>query len=506
MSENNDNFQEMPIIDMSTDDNGSTSTPDNATPLASSTSESSAPADNITLIGDATTAMTIEDAPQQPTTSTTPQEVATQTPLTTMVDMGHPATTPSIIKVIGVGGGGGNAVNYMYRMGIKDVNFAVCNTDSKALEDSPVPFKVQLGNDGLGAGNRPARAREAAMQSIDQIRAMLDESTKMVFITAGMGGGTGTGAAPVIAHEAKERGILTVGIVTIPFQFEGKKKIDQALDGVDAIAKEVDALLVINNELLRTIYPNLPIISAFQKADSTLSTAARSIAEIITMHGIINLDFQDVGTVLRQGGIALMSTGYGEGENRVRNAIDDALNSPLLNNRDIKNSTKILLSISFNDQGDGEGETQELMMEEMNEVDKFMSEFRRDVETKWGLSIDRTLGKKVKVTILATGFDVNSITGMKEHNDAKNAEEEQRNAQEENERAERRGQYYHTDNPKGVQPRFYKIHLFEPEDLENEELVSLVEAIPTCRRTKEQLSEIRSKAQDNKGIEIIDNA
>lgn len=473
MSENNDNFQETLIIDMGFDTETTVSFPDT------------------------------NEASETATSSVDVHQTAPEVPSDNMIlDMGNPATTPSIIKVIGVGGGGGNAVNYMYRTGIKEVNFAVCNTDSKALQDSPVPYKVQLGKDGLGAGNRPERARQAANESIDQIRALLDANTKMVFITAGMGGGTGTGAAPVIAHEAKERGILTVGIVTIPFQFEGNKKIDQALDGVDAIAKEVDALLVINNELLRTVYPDLTFRSAFEKADTTLSTAARSIAEIITMHGIINLDFQDVCTVLRQGGIALMSTGYGEGENRVREAIEDALNSPLLNNRDIKSSTKILLSISFNDLPDEDNEPQELMMEEINEVDKFMSEFRKDVETKWGVSIDRTLGKKVKVTILATGFDVNAIPGMEEHLAAKNSEEEQRNAQEENERAERRGQYYQTNNPKGVQPRFYKIYHFEPEDLENEELISLVEAIPTCRRTKEQLSEIRSKTQ---GMEIIES-
>ena len=466
MSENNDNFQETPIIDMGFDTETTVSFPDT------------------------------NEASETATSSVDVHQTAPEVPSDNMIlDMGNPATTPSIIKVIGVGGGGGNAVNYMYRTGIKEVNFAVCNTDSKALQDSPVPYKVQLGKDGLGAGNRPERARQAANESIDQIRALLDANTKMVFITAGMGGGTGTGAAPVIAHEAKERGILTVGIVTIPFQFEGNKKIDQALDGVDAIAKEVDALLVINNELLRTVYPDLTFRSAFEKADTTLSTAARSIAEIITMHGIINLDFQDVCTVLRQGGIALMSTGYGEGENRVREAIEDALNSPLLNNRDIKSSTKILLSISFNDLPDEDNEPQELMMEEINEVDKFMSEFRKDVETKWGVSIDRTLGKKVKVTILATGFDVNAIPGMEEHRAAKNSEEE-------NERAERRGQYYQTNNPKGVQPRFYKIYHFEPEDLENEELISLVEAIPTCRRTKEQLSEIRSKTQ---GMEIIES-
>ena len=473
MSENNDNFQETPIIDMGFDTETTVSFPDT------------------------------NEASETATSSVDVHQTAPEVPSDNMIlDMGNPATTPSIIKVIGVGGGGGNAVNYMYRTGIKEVNFAVCNTDSKALQDSPVPYKVQLGKDGLGAGNRPERARQAANESIDQIRALLDANTKMVFITAGMGGGTGTGAAPVIAHEAKERGILTVGIVTIPFQFEGNKKIDQALDGVDAIAKEVDAILIINNELLRTVYPDLTFRSAFEKADTTLSTAARSIAEIITMHGIINLDFQDVCTVLRQGGIALMSTGYGEGENRVREAIEDALNSPLLNNRDIKSSTKILLSISFNDLPDEDNEPQELMMEEINEVDKFMSEFRKDVETKWGVSIDRTLGKKVKVTILATGFDVNAIPGMEEHLAAKNSEEEQRNAQEENERAERRGQYYQTNNPKGVQPRFYKIYHFEPEDLENEELISLVEAIPTCRRTKEQLSEIRSKTQ---GMEIIES-
>ena len=339
-----------------------------------------------------------------------------------IVDMGVPTTTPKIIKVIGVGGGGGNAVNYMYRTGIHDVNFVVCNTDSKALADSPVPVRLQLGNEGLGAGNRPARAKAAAEESIEGIRAMLDDGTKMVFITAGMGGGTGTGAAPVIAHEAKEKGILTVGIVTIPFRFEGNKKIDQALDGVDAIRKEVDALLVINNEKLREIYPELTIRSAFQKADNTLSIAARSIAEIITMHGIINLDFQDVGTVLRDGGVALMSTGYGEGEGRVTKAINEALHSPLLNNNDIFNSKKILICISFSEDETGEdGTSQELMMEEMNEVNDFMEQFRDDVETKWGLSTDPELGKKVKVTILATGFDINAVAGMQEK---KKAEEE----------------------------------------------------------------------------------
>ena len=254
---------------------------------------------------------------------------------------------PCIIKVVGVGGGGGNAINHMYREGIHDVTYVVCNTDKKALSDSPVPNHLQLGKDGLGAGNNPVVGKQRAEESIEDIKAMLNDGTRMVFITAGMGGGTGTGAAPVIAQCAKDAGILTVGIVTIPFKFEGNKKINQALDGVEEIAKHVDALLVINNERLREIYPELTVINAFAKADDTLSIAAKSIAEIITMHGTINLDFQDVTTVLRDGGVAIMSTGYGEGENRVTKAIDEALNSPLLNNNDIFNSRKVLLNINF---------------------------------------------------------------------------------------------------------------------------------------------------------------
>ena len=212
----------------------------------------------------------------------------------------------SIIKVIGVGGGGGNAVNHMYREGIHDVTFVLCNTDAQALNDSPVPVHLQLGSEGLGAGNKPEKAREAAEESIEDVRRMLDDGTRMAFITAGMGGGTGTGAAPVIARESKNMDILTVGIVTIPFKFEGVKKINQALDGVEEMAKNVDALLVINNERLRQIYDELSLIDAFAKADDTLSVAAKSISEIITVHGEINLDFNDVKTVLKDGGVAIM--------------------------------------------------------------------------------------------------------------------------------------------------------------------------------------------------------
>lgn len=325
-----------------------------------------------------------------------------------LIDVQPSNTNTSIIKVIGVGGGGGNAVNHMYREGIHDVNFVVCNTDSKALADSPVPTRLQLGHEGLGAGNNPKRAQKAAEESLEDIHHMLNDGTKMVFITAGMGGGTGTGAAPIIAREAKAMGILTVGIVTIPFLFEGNMKIDQALDGVEEIAQHVDALLVINNERLREIYPELNVLSAFQRADNTLSVAARSIAEIITMHGVINLDFRDVCTVLKDGGVAIMSTGYAEGEERVTRALEEALHSPLLNNTDIFDSRKVLLSISFC--SDDEGDT--LMMEEMNEVHEFMSKFRDDVETKWGLSIDPNLGKKIKITLLATGFGMSAVPGM----------------------------------------------------------------------------------------------
>ena len=419
-----------------------------------------------------------------------------------VVDMGIPTTTPSIIKVIGVGGGGGNAVNHMYREGIHDVNFVLCNTDSKALSDSPVPFRLQLGKEGLGAGNRPARAREAAEESIGDIRSMLNDGTKMVFITAGMGGGTGTGAAPVIAREAKEMGILTVGIVTIPFLFEGNKKIDQALDGVEEISKHVDALLVINNERLREIYPDLNVLSAFEKADDTLSVAARSIAEIITMHDIINLDFNDVCTVLKDGGVAIMSTGYGEGDNRVTNAINDALHSPLLNNNDIFNSKKVLLSISFC--AEKEGDT--LMMEEMNEVHDFMSKFRPDVETKWGLSTDPSLDKKVKITILATGFGITNIPGIKDKHDAEKEAIESAEAERQEENEERRNQYYGGDEKKAGVKKRYKVFLFGPDDLDNDEVISLVEQSATNKRSKETLNDIKQKAEgvssDGQPLEI----
>lgn len=414
-----------------------------------------------------------------------------------VLDFGAPEIKPSIIKVIGVGGGGGNAVNHMYRQGIYDVSFVVCNTDAQALNNSPVPFRLQLGSEGLGAGNRPARAREAAEETIDDIREMLNDGTKMAFITAGMGGGTGTGAAPVIARLSKEMDILTVGIVTIPFRFEGEKKIDQALDGVEEMAKYVDALLVINNERLREIYPEMRVLEAFGKADDTLSVAAKSIAEIITVEGVINLDFKDVNTVLKDGGVAIMSTGYGEGEGRVRKAIDDALNSPLLNYNDIYNSKKILLSINFNSDNK---ENDDLTMEEMNDVHEFMSRFGTDFELKWGLAIDQTLDKKVKVTILATGFGIDDVEGMGSHMKKHSLEEEEQRAREEEERAERRDRRnnYYKDNNSSQYKHRPQIFLFNFDELDNEDVILAVENTPTYLRTKQMLGDIKRIGSPNK--------
>ena len=412
-----------------------------------------------------------------------------------LLDFGEPEKENSIIKVIGVGGGGGNAVNHMYREGIHDVTFVLCNTDNQALNDSPVPVHLQLGKEGLGAGNRPEKARVAAEESLDDIKKVLNDGTRMAFITAGMGGGTGTGAAPVIARVSKEMGILTVGIVTIPFRFEGDRKIDQALDGVEEMAKHVDALLVINNERLREIYPELTVLDAFGKADDTLSVAAKSIAEIITVHGLINLDFNDVKTVLKDGGVAIMSTGYGEGEGRVRKAIDDALNSPLLNENDVFNSKKILLSISFAGSKDGKDS---LMMEEMNDVNEFMSKFGNDFEIKWGLATDPELGKKVKVTILATGFGIDQVDGISQHRQRLNTQEEATRIaakqEKEAQRQDRRNRYYGGDSASKRYKRRPHIYLFRPDDLDNDDVISAVEQTPTYKRTREILDGIYSQA------------
>lgn len=406
-----------------------------------------------------------------------------------------PTANKSIIKVIGVGGGGSNAVNHMYDEGIHDVTFVVCNTDSKALNDSPVPNKLQLGHEGLGAGNKPEQAKAAAEESLEDIKTMLNDGTKMAFITAGMGGGTGTGAAPLIAKVSRDMGILTVGIVTIPFRWEGNKKIDQALDGVEEISKNVDALLVVNNERLREIYQDKTVSEAFARADDTLCNAARSISEIITMHGKINLDFQDVRTVLKDGGVAIMSTGYGSGEGRVTKAINDALNSPLLNDNKVFNSQKVLIHI-IEPGPDGEAP---LMMEEMNDITEFMDRMQMDVvETKWGLSHNPELKDQVKITILASGFGVEDLH-MSEMDERINerTEEERRNIMEqkriEQERIQRREGYYGTTSKNGYLHRAIYSYIFRDEDLDNDDQISNVESSPTGKRTRNKLSDLERR-------------
>ena len=415
----------------------------------------------------------------------------------TILSFNYPTDTPKIIKVIGVGGGGGNAVTHMYKEGIHDVTFVLCNTDNQALNRSDVPVKVPLGRNitqGLGAGNKPERAMMAAEESMEDIRKMLSDGTKMVFITAGMGGGTGTGAAPVIARFAKDMGILTVGIVTIPFVFEGERKIIQALNGVEEISKNVDALLVINNERLREIYSDLTMTNAFGKADDTLTIAAKSIAEIITLPGIINLDFADVNTTMKDGGVALMSNGFGEGEGRVRQAIEDALNSPLLNNNDVFNAKKILFNVSF-------GEEAELRMEEMNDVHDFMSRFGRDIEVIWGTAIDNTLGTKVKMTILATGFgmeDIPQIAEKRQIEQGRMTEEELRLEEERlnKERAEKDliDKYYGASGQRmrRVAARAKAVVLTQDE-LDDDALIALIEDNPTYNRDPKVIARARSK-------------
>lgn len=358
-----------------------------------------------------------------------------------------PEKQPTIIKVVGVGGGGGNAVNHMFNAGIRDVSYLICNTDQQVLFASPIPDKLQLGPEtthGLGAGNKPVVAARAAEESEADIRRALGDSTKMVFITAGMGGGTGTGAAPVIARIARSMDILTVGIVTIPFSWEGAVKINQAMDGVDEISKNVDALLVINNDLLSTIYPDLTVMNGFKKADDTLCTAAKSIAEIITIPGYINLDFADVKTVLKDGGVAVMSAGFAKGRNRVIDAMNDALRSPLLNNNDVFQASKILFNISCSS-------SHELVLEETQQINKFMEQFEDRVQVViWGISIDENLGEDLKVTMLASGFGVNDLPSMKQFHQQ---EDNKNQAEQEETRIRRDNQIRSYYGKAGVPPR-----------------------------------------------------
>ena len=362
-----------------------------------------------------------------------------------------------IIKVIGVGGGGGNAVNHMYEEGIQHVSFALCNTDKQALEKSPIPMKLQLGKSGLGAGSIPEKAYRNAEESIDSIKELLSDGTKMVFITAGMGGGTGTGAAPVVAKTAKEMGILTVGIVTIPFLFESKAKILQALKGVDEISKNVDALLVI-------------------KADDTLTIAAKSIVDIIYREDIMNCDFEDVCTTLSNGGVAIISSGVGDGDNRVAKAIEEALHSPLLNNTDIFKAKKILLILRFSENGN-------FMMEEMGAIHTFMEKFNRDVNVIWGYGLDNDLDQKVKVTILASGFGTDEVDIIAEQGEEELLEIE-------NKLKSAYGDMLDT-------PKECNIFIFSPDNMDDDDVISMVETSPTVTRDRATLKSFSQKAVEN---------
>ena len=319
-----------------------------------------------------------------------------------------PKNISSIIKVIGVGGGGSNAVNHMFNLGIKGVDFVVCNTDKQALDVSAVPFKIQLGTsltEGNGAGAIPEVGRNAAIENIDEIRDLLGKQTKMVFVTAGMGGGTGTGAAPVIAGIARELGILTVGIVTVPFGFEGRKRRQQAEDGLEEMRKNVDTLLVINNEKLREMTGNLTINNAFSKADDVLTVAAKGIAELISVTGSVNVDFNDVYTVMKDSGVAIMGSAAVDGEERALRCVQEAMNSPLLNDNNIFGAKYVLLNITYGDK--------EVLMDEISQItDYIQDEAGSTADVIWGHGYDPSLGDKLCVTLIATGFKTSPLTGV----------------------------------------------------------------------------------------------
>ena len=327
-----------------------------------------------------------------------------------------PSHHKSIIKVIGVGGGGSNAVNHMFNQGIKDVEFVVCNTDLQALESSPVPKRLQIGinlTEGLGAGANPEVGRNAALESKEDIRELLGDNTRMVFVTAGMGGGTGTGAAPIIAQVANELDILTVGIVTAPFSFEGKKKMDSAEEGIQEMKEYCDTVLVILNDKLREVHGNLPIREAFGQADNVLTTAAKGIAEIITVPGYVNVDFEDVRTVMKRSGAAVMGSASISGEDRALRAAELAISSPLLNNKNILGAKKILLSIIS-------GEEAELQMDELAQITDFMQDSAGDgADVIFGHGIDEELGENIRVTVIATGFEAGESSGSESEEDGR---------------------------------------------------------------------------------------
>lgn len=414
-----------------------------------------------------------------------------------------------IIKVIGVGGGGGNAVNYMFRQNIPNVNFVVCNTDRQALKKSPVPRKVILGEEitkGLGAGNKPEVGAQCAEASADQIRELFNDHTEMVFVTAGMGGGTGTGAGPVVARLAKEAGMLTIGIVTVPFLFEGEKKILKALDGAEEMKKHVDALLVINNENLLDLYKDINFFNAFERADDTLANAARSISEIISEDLYINVDFQDVKTILKDSGTAIISTAVGSGEHRISDAIHNALHSPLLKKHDINTSKRLLFKFVCSREAE-----HPLTSNEINEIYQFTANLPNSIDVKWGVGDDPAMGDDVKVTILASGFDVTLREGGRgEHEEgngtimfgsgAGTGSETKHNPNDEE--SKKRLKEIYGDEKLTKQSRDVaklKYAVLKPSQFDDHEVITLLERTPTYNRDPKFNEEITRMGRDNNG-------
>jgi cell division protein FtsZ len=416
--------------------------------------------------------------------------MSTENKSSELIPFKFPLDTGKIIKAIGVGGGGGNAVKHMYEEGIHDVSFVLCNTDKQHMEDSDVPVKIVLGptvTKGLGAGNDPKKGEEAARESAAEIRAMLNDGTQMVFITAAMGGGTGTGSAPVIAGIARKMNILTVGIVTLPFLFEGYDKINQALDGMEEISNNVDALLVVNNERLNDNISDISVEDAFAKADDTLTVAAKSISELITLRGKINLDFADVNTTLKNGGIALMSAGYGTGENRLEMAIKDSLNSPLLRYNDIGHAKKILFQIASSDSKEFK-----LRIKELQHIRRFMKEFEQYIKVIWGLAYDNSLGEKVKFTILVSGFGLEEVQVLtsEERKDISNRQEI-RKKMEDKEKEERIKKFYDLKNE--LEDLMSRIAILTGDEMDDNAFICWLEEHPVCDRTPEEIAGLREK-------------
>ena len=394
----------------------------------------------------------------------------------------------ALIKVVGVGGGGGNAVNYMYNQNIPNIKYVVCNTDKQALERSPVPDKLVLGysiTKGLGAGNIPEVGKQCAEASEEDIRKLFSDGTEMVFVTAGMGGGTGTGAAPVVARIAKECGMLTIGIVTVPFMFEGERKILKAIEGAEEMKKHVDALLVINNENIIELYKDWNFFNAFGKADDTLANAARSISEIISENCYINVDFQDVKTILRDSGTAIISTAYGEGEHRISDAIHNAIHSPLLKSHDIKTSKRLLLKFSVSS-----SDPEAIQAQEINEITEFTSALPASVDVKWGIADNPELGSKVKITLLASGFDVSIREGDKIEGTTIDFENELHNPGEgktertPNERDVLVAQVYGQEKVTEQRQKTAKLRytVLTPEQFDDHEVIALIESTPALQR------------------------